>query len=100
MNVNELIEAFEQQEETVYLPYIMKNIEPLLRHYRSKYNCEPLLVISEVFEGDIYAFLIPETDYHKMCGEWLSKHSTPAEEIESELEAIKLLTTPLKDFSI
>lgn len=47
MDVNELIEAFEQQGETVYLPYIMKNTKPLLGYYRNKYNCEPLLVIQK-----------------------------------------------------
>lgn len=98
MLLHEIISISEKGESGILLELIAPYKKSLITYFSSYYNCEPVLIVTSVFNACAYGFIAPSNEMNEAIETYLgADDSLTEEDKESEREVISFNSKMLKD---
>lgn len=88
MKLFEIIEANEIPGAAINTEAIYKYKRSLLTYYQDAYCCEPILMVTIVFNAAQYGKIVPSDGYHEAQNEYLETQDLCEEDTQHEAETI------------
>ena len=96
MNLQELISAFKNNESASYEKvYPYKKL--LYAYYKEVYMCDPVLIVTDVFNAVQFVAVCPFTDVTDWISDYLNQFDMNDSEKLDSTETILFNSRPLKD---
>lgn len=98
MLLHEIISLSEQSETGILIEEIAKYKRSLVTYYKEYYNCEPVLVVTSVFNACQYGFIASAEEINDAIDTYLNADDTLDEEDkENERELINFQSIMLSN---
>lgn len=88
MKLHEIIELNEIPDTSISIEVLFQYKRSLLTYYRDAFCCEPILMVTDVFNAAQYGKIVPSNDYHEAQNEYLETMDLSEEETQQEAEVI------------
>jgi hypothetical protein len=99
MKLHEIIALCEVGEQSISTEILFKYKKSLYTYYKRYYNCEPLLMVTDVFNACQYALIVPANEFQDAIDVYLSNDKEMSEEDRAnQTELIAYQSILLKDF--
>jgi len=99
MKLHEIITTFEGGTSSVLTELLHPYKKSLLTYYKAYYNCEPVLMVTDVFNACSYAMVVPGNEFSEAIYHYLAAdEGLTDEEKEQQTELISFQSIMLKDF--
>lgn len=84
MELHEIITINEDDDKSILTELLVPYKRSLLAYYRAYFGCEPLLMVTDVFNTCSYAKIVPETGLHDAICAYLGVDDIDIEDTESD----------------
>ncbi len=100
MLLHEIIEINDQGTNAIITEELYKYRKSLYTYYKAYYprNCEPILMVTTVFNACQYALIVPEYEFLEAMDSYLLNNDTHEDDLENERELISFQSIPLSKF--
>lgn len=99
VNLASIIAAFENGLDAIRTDLLSQYKKSLYTYYKDLFRCEPVLMVTSVFNACSYAIIVPSNELGEAIETYLSADVTMTEEDrEHERELISFQSIMLKDF--
>ncbi len=99
MNLAQIIEINDKGTSGILTELLYKYKKSLFTYYSNYFNCEPILMVTDVFNAAQYAIIVPANEFHEAINHYLdADNSLTDEEKESSIELISYQSIPLSKF--
>lgn len=88
MKLFEIIESNEVPGAVINTEVFYKYKRSLLTYYRDYFCCEPILMVTDVFNAAQYGKIVPSDEYHEAQNEYLETQDLCQEDTQHEAEMI------------
>jgi hypothetical protein len=96
MKLHEIIEISEQGTSGILIEIIAKYKKSLLTYFKEYYNCEPILIVTTVFNAAQYGFIAPSNEICDAIYNYVDSMNLETEEDrQNEIELISFQSIPL-----
>src|SRR5947207_846883 len=95
INLSQIIALSEESKTGIDISIIAKYKKSLLTYFNSYYNCEPFLIVTDVFNAVQYGFIAPANELHDALDTYFEESTDTEEEIEEYKETILFNSIPL-----
>ena len=97
MNLHEIIKANETDGLDISYQAIHPYKKSLYTYYKSLFCCEPILMITAVFNAVQYCKIVPENDFFEALDGYVNDMELNEEEKENEKELINFQSLMFRD---
>lgn len=98
MLLHEIIQKCEEGKDSILTEILYKYKKSLYTYFKSYYNCEPVLVVTDVYNACQYAFIAPSNEFNEAIENYLEDENMSDEDKHAEIETISFNSIMLKDF--
>ena len=98
MKMHEIITANESPSTSILTEALYPYRKSLLVYYRDLFCCEPLLMVTSVFNAAQYAKIVPANEFNEVLSDYLDGMDLDDETREYEEEVIPFNSIMLSDF--
>lgn len=98
MKLHEIISTNEGGDKSILTELLYPYRKSLYTYFKSYYNCEPVLMVTDVFNAAQYALIVPSNELHEAMDTYLEGSELSEEEKEEQRELISFQSILLKDF--
>lgn len=88
MKLYEIIEANDQPDQSILSELLVPYKKALLTYYRDLFCCEPVLMVTDVFNAAQYAKIVPVDEFSEAIEDYLADRDLSEEDKEAEAETI------------
>jgi hypothetical protein len=98
MTRQEIIQLSEEGTNGILIETIIPFKKSLYTYFKRYYNCEPVLIVTDVYNAAQYDFIAPSNEMQDAIDTYLSVDTTlDEEEKENQVELISFQSILLKD---
>lgn len=98
MKLKEIIELNEKADTAIITEELMKYKKALLVYYSNLFNCEPVLMVTDVFNACSYAKIVPGNELTEAIDEYVDGMLLDGEDSVNAKETILYQSRLLRDF--
>lgn len=99
MLLHEIISTNDKGTSSINTSILHSYKKSLYTYYKDLYCCEPVLMVTDVFNAVQYALIVPANEFHEAINHYLdADNSLTDEEKESSIELISFQSIPLSKF--
>jgi len=98
MNLSQIISTNDNGTQAILTEILFKYKKSLFTYYSRYFNCEPILMITDVFNAAQYALIVPANEFNDAIDTYLEGNDMNEEERENERELISFQSIPLSKF--
>jgi hypothetical protein len=98
MNLSQIIETNETGKQSILTELLYKYKKSLYTYYKSYYNCEPVLMVTDVFNTCQYALIVPSNEFNDAIDTYLEDSELTEEEKQDQVELISFQSIMLSKF--
>jgi hypothetical protein len=98
LNLSQIIEANEEPSKAISFETLQPYLRSLYTYYKDLFCCEPVLMVTDVFNACQYAKIVSSNDFNEAISEYLETiEDLNQEDRESQEETINFNSQLLKD---
>jgi hypothetical protein len=98
LNLSQIIEINSEANKSILFESLHPYLKSLYTYYKDLFCCEPVLMVTDVFNAAQYAKIVPSNEFMEAINEYLEDSYLNEEEKENETENINFNSKLLKDF--
>jgi len=98
MLLHEIIATNAAGTSSILVELLGKYKKSLYTYYQDQFNCEPVLMVTDVFNACQYALIVPANEFQEAIYAYLESSELTEEEINDQVELISFQSIMLKDF--
>ena len=98
MKLHEIITTNEKGTSAILTELLYKYKKSLYIYYKDLFCCEPVLMVTTIFNAAQYAIIAPSNEFNEAIEHYLNNDNMSEEDRESEKELISFQSIMLKDF--
>jgi len=98
MNLSQIIATCDQGTSSILTELLFKYKKSLYTYYKAFHCCEPMLLVTDVFNACQYAIVVPENQFTEAVEAYLDAADLDEETKEMERENIYFNSIPLSKF--
>lgn len=99
MLLNEIISTNEEGTKSILIELLHPYKKSLFTYYSNYFNCDPILMVTDVFNAAQYALIVPANEMNEAIYNYLENSGLNEEEKEEQVELISFQSIMLKDFA-
>lgn len=97
MKLHEIITINSDVEKSILFESILPYKRALYTYYKREFNCEPVLMVTDVFNAAQYVKIVPCNELTEAIYEYLQSGGIDGSEIDSAIETISFNSRMYKD---
>lgn len=88
MKLHEIIEINDDPGAVISIEVLFQYKRSLLTYYRDAFCCDPILMVTDVFNAAQYGKIVPSDNYHEAQNEYLETQDLCEEDAQHQAETI------------
>lgn len=98
MLLHEIISINDQGTKSMLVEKLANYKKSLYVYYKDQFNCEPVLLVTDIFNAAQYALIVPSDELDQAIETYLQDSDMTEQEKEEQTELICSQSIMLKDF--
>jgi nitrate/nitrite-specific signal transduction histidine kinase len=98
MNLSQIIETNETGKQSILTELLYKYKKSLYIYYKDQFCCEPVLMVTDVFNACQYALIVPSNEFNEAIDTYLEDSEMSEDEKHNQTELISFQSIMLSDF--
>lgn len=98
MNLSQIIATCDKGTDGILTELLFKYKRSLYTYYKAFYCCEPILMVTDVFNACQYGLVVPQNDFIEAVESYLDAAELDEETKEMERQNIYFNSIPLSKF--
>jgi hypothetical protein len=98
MLLHEIITTNDKGTSAILTELLYKYKKSLYTYYKSYFNCDPILMVTSVFNAAQYALIVPANEFNEAIDIYLQNEDMNEEDKANQVELISFQSIMLKDF--
>ena len=98
MNLSQIIEINDNGTQSILVEILHKYKKSLYTYYKNYCNCEPMLMVTDVFNAAQYALIVPSNEFNEAIDIYLQNSGLNDEEKQDQNELISCQSIMLKNW--
>lgn len=98
MLLHQIITTNETGTSAILTELLFKYKKSLYTYYKDLFCCEPVLMVTDVFNAAQYALIVPSNEFNEAIDTYLQNEDLNEEDKANEVELISFQSIMLKDF--
>lgn len=96
--LHEIIEINSTGDTSIEVEQLHPYKKSLYTYFKKYYNCEPVLMVTDVFNACQYALIVPSNELNEAIEIYLQNSDITEEEKQDQTELISFQSIMLKDY--
>jgi len=97
MKLHEIISANEKTGTSIICKELLKYKKQLYIYYKNEFCCEPVLMVTDVFNAAQYAKIVPSNEFTEYLNDYVETLHLNKEDKTAEVETINFNSRMLSD---
>lgn len=86
--IRENDKCIEELSQSILVEEILGKRKSLYAYYKDQFGCEPILLITDIFNAAQYGFIVPESQFLEYANDYADKNSTSEDDKEQYVETM------------